>query len=285
MRKHLITTIIALSALTATAQQKQPKEPFLKEEWTRDYKPFRIAGNLYYVGTYDLGCYLIATPEGHILINTGVAASGPMLRQHIEELGFKMSDIKIILISQVHYDHVGTLAEIQQLTGAQVMVDEKDAAVLADGGASDYLYSDLAPLFTPVKADRLLRNGDKIKLGGTEITMLHHPGHTKGSCSFAFTVADKMKQYKVLIANMPSVIVDDKLEEVKKYPAITADYQYTFKSLRAQKFDLWLAAHASQFNLQLKHPEGAPYNPEAFRDPKGYKETLDELEKGFKEKQ
>lgn len=284
MTKLLLTTIISLCALTTTAQQPTPKEPFVKEEWTRDYKPFRIAGNLYYVGTADLACYLIATPDGNILINTGVAASGPMLRRHIEELGFKVSDTRIILISQVHYDHVGTLAEMKELTGAQVMVDEKDAAVLADGGASDYLYSNLAPLFAPVKADRLLRNGDKIELGGTKITMLHHPGHTKGSCSFAFTVADGKKQYKVLIANMPSVIVESKLADVKKYPTISADYKYTFASLRTQKFDLWLAAHASQFNLALKHKEGAPYNPEAFRDQKGFLETLNELEKGYLEK-
>ncbi len=283
--RHYSFLLLLCISFGAYGQAHPPKEPFLKDEWTKDYEPFRIAGNLYYVGSYDLGCYLITTPQGHILINTGVASMGPMLVRHIETLGFKVSDIKVILISQVHYDHVGTMAEMKKLTGARVMVDEKDAKVLADGGASDYLYSGLAPLFEPVTPDKLLRDKDTVKVGNMVVTLLHHPGHTKGSCSFSFTVRDEQNAYKVLIANMPSVIVEKKLKDVHTYPTITADYKRTFASLRSQHFDLWLAAHASQFGLQAKRKPGDAYNPELFRDSKGFLDALAELEKGFKSKQ
>lgn len=282
--KLVCTTLLATIMGTISYCQDKPKDPFIKEEWIKPCEPFRVAGNLYYVGSYDLGMYLITTPRGHILINTGVSSSLPMIREHIESLGFKLSDIKIVLISQVHFDHVGTLAEIKKLTGARVMVDEKDAPVLADGGKSDYLYGEIAPLFNPVKPDRILRDGDKVELGGMTITLLHHPGHTKGSCSFAFTVKDEHRSYKVLIANMPSVITETSLSEVKTYPEITADYAHTFASLKQQKFDIWLAAHASQFYLQNKRKEGDAYNPEAFRDRAGYDKEVAELEKAYLDK-
>lgn len=282
IRKIVIAIICLLTSGFALAQ-KQPKEPFVDPKWTQECEPFRVAGNVYYVGTYDLGCYLITTPKGHILINTGVAASMPMLRSHIEKLGFKLSDIKILLVSQVHYDHVGTMAEMKKITGAKLMVQQADAQVMADGGASDYLYSELAPLFAPVKPDRILQNNDVVELGGVKLTVLHHPGHTKGSCSYALTVKDGPKQYKVLIANMPSVIIEDKISEVHTYPGMEKDYTYTFAAMKALKFDLWVAAHASQFGLHNKRRPGDSYNPEAFRDQQGYLDKLSELEKHFRE--
>src|SRR5678815_1816864 len=122
--------------LTCTTQEV--KEPRTTTEWTTAYQPFRIVGNLYYVGTYDLACYLITTPEGNILINTGLAASESQIKSNIETLGFKFSDTRILLTTQAHYDHLGAMAAIKQSTGAQLMVDEKDADVVASGGSSDY---------------------------------------------------------------------------------------------------------------------------------------------------
>ncbi len=256
----------------------------MDETWVRDYTPFRIAGNLYYVGSYDLACYLIVTPAGHILINEGVAASPAMIQAHVEELGYRMQDIKILLTSQVHYDHVGGLAEIKRLTGAKVMIQEADAPVLADGGRTDYYFAAKGPTFTAVQPDRVLHDGDRIKLGDMVVTALHHPGHTKGSCSYVLTVRDEHSSYKVLIANMPSVIVEGRVTEVSSYPAMAADYEYTFASLRKQRFDIWLAAHASQFGLHEKYQEGDAYNPEAFRDEAGYRQEVAGLEKQYRDK-
>jgi metallo-beta-lactamase class B len=207
-----------------------------------------------------------------------------MIRRHIEKLGFKLSDIKILLTSQVHYDHVAAMAEIKKLTGAKVMVNEKDAQVLADGGNSDYLYGGNGSLFNPVKPDRLLHNHDTIKLDGTQVIALHHPGHTKGSTSFLLNVKDEGHRYTVLIANMPSIIVEGQLKSLPSYPEIVEDYAYTLNAMKQLHFDLWVAAHASQCDLQKKHAAGTQYNPGAFRDQKGYDDAIARYEAAYNKK-
>ena len=275
-----ILTIISLSSNAQTVNE--PKAT--NADWSKPYQPFRIAGNLYYVGTYDLACYLITTAQGNILINTGLAASTSLIKNNIEALGFKLKDIKILLTTQVHYDHVGAMAAIKKLTGAQMMVDEGDAAVLADGGNSDYFLGGNGSLFQPVKADRLLHDHDTIQLGGMQLVMLHHPGHTKGSCSFLFTVKDDQRSYRVLIANMPTIIVDKKFDDVTTYPGMAEDYAYTFKAMKNISFDIWVASHASQFNLHDKHKPGDAYNPSAFMDKESYIQQLNELQQQYDKK-
>jgi len=251
-------------------------------EWARPYAPFRIAGNLYYVGTYDLASYLITTGQGHILINTGLASSKESIRSNIEKLGFKYTDIKILLTTQAHYDHLGAMAAIQQETGARFMVNAADSSVVADGGFSDYALGGRTT-FAPVKASNYLKNNDTILLGNTLLVMLHHPGHTRGSCSFLFTTSrdEKEKSYRVLIANMPTIVTDQKLTEVDSYPGIASDLAYTLAAMKKQQFDLWVASHASQFDLHKKHKPGARYNPAAFADRKGYDEYLGELQQDY----
>jgi metallo-beta-lactamase class B len=234
------------------------------------------------VGTYDLASYLIVSREGNILINTGLAESAVQIRKNIEALGFHFNDVKIILTNQVHYDHVGALSAVKAITGAKVYVNSSDAAVLADGGNSDYEMGGKGPLFLPVKADRLLHDSDTVSLGPIRLLALHHPGHTKGSTSYVFEVEDNTNKYKVLIANMPTVIVND-LKHVKKYPAIIADYAKTFAAMKQIDCDIWLAAHASQFDLHEKHKPNDKYNPAAFIDKKGYKEALNDLEQNYLE--
>lgn len=287
MLKHflhhlLFITIFSTLSFAINAQVHEPQ--ITDSDWIKPYPPFRIAGNLYYVGTYDLGCYLITTTKGNILINTGVAASATQIKNSIEMLGFKFSDIKILLTTQVHFDHVGAMAVIKKQTDAQLMVDEKDAAVLADGGNSDYLFGGKGSLFQPVHADRLLRDGDTIKLGNMQLVMLHHPGHTKGSCSFLFTVKDDQRSYSVLIANLPSIVTNKRFADVTTYPGITQDYAYTLQAMKNISFDIWLASHASQFNLQDKHKPGDSYNPSAFIDQAGYNAALSDLQKQYDEK-
>ena len=286
---HMITTAFRRSALviafftaaylTHAQQVLEPRNN--NPEWTRPYAPFRIAGNLYYVGTYDLACYLITTSEGNILINTGLAASAASIKSGIEALGFRFADTRILLTTQAHYDHVGAIASIKKSTAAKMMVDEKDAEVLADGGRSDYALGGTTSSYEPVKADRLLKDGDTIQLGEMRIRMLHHPGHTKGSCSFLFDVKDEQRSYRVLIANMPSIVTGRNFTDIPAYPDIAKDYAYTFQTMKTLSFDIWLSSHASQFGLHGKRQPGAGYNPAAFVERKGYDDGLKNLESEF----
>ena len=282
--KKNITVFIIAFLFPCIIHAQTVTEPMTKEEWTRPFPPFRIAGNLYYVGTYDLGCYLITTANGNILINTGTASSAEQIKKNIETLGFNYRDIKILLLTQAHFDHAGGLAEIKQQTHASLMVDEKDAEVLDSGGSTDYELGKYGTSFKPVKADVLLRDGDTVKLGDARLVMLHHPGHTKGSCSFLFTIKDEQRSYRVLIANMPSIITDRPFADITAYPTIEQDYAYTLQVMKNINFDIWAAAHASQFGLHEKYKPGNGYNPLAFADPEGYMAALNDLQKQYEEK-
>ncbi|HMH21490.1 MAG TPA: subclass B3 metallo-beta-lactamase [Puia sp.] len=258
--------------------------PITQETWTRDYEPFRIAGNLYYVGTYDLACYLITTPQGHILINTGLAESAPMIRKHVEALGFRFTDIKILLATHAHFDHVGGMAAVKKMSGAKMMIHEKDAAVLADGGNSDYVFGGKGSTFLPVKADRLLHDHDTVSLGDMKIVVLHHPGHTRGACSFLFDVKDENRSYRVLIANMPTILDETKLSGMPGYPDVGKDYANTLSAMKGLPFDIWLASHASQLGLHKKRKPGDGYHPEVFIDQPGYDLAIDDLQKAYDKK-
>ncbi|MES1215232.1 MAG: subclass B3 metallo-beta-lactamase [Bacteroidota bacterium] len=255
-----------------------------QESWKQPYKPFRIAGNLYYVGTYDLASYLITTKQGNILINTGLAESASMIRSNVEALGFKFWDIKILLCTHAHYDHVGAMAAIKKMTGAKMMIHAYDAAVLGDGGNSDFIFGGKGMMFQPVNADRLLHDQDTVSLGDMHIVVLHHPGHTKGACSFLFDVKDEHRSYRVLIANMPSILDETKLSGMPGYPDVGKDYKYTLDAMKKLQFDIWLASHASQFDLHTKRKPGDGYNPEVFIDRKGYDAAINELQKSYSEK-
>jgi metallo-beta-lactamase class B len=278
-------TALCLAGAGTIAPAQNVAEPANKPaEWSKPYQPFRIAGNLYYVGTYDLACYLITSPQGHILINTGVASSAQQIEANVAMLGFKLSDIKILLNTQAHYDHTGAMAAIQKKTGAKVMINEKDAPVIEDGGRSDYAFGGDTSSFRPFKADRLLQNNDTVTLGDNSLVMLHHPGHTKGSSSFLFTVKDDRRSYKVFIANMPSIVTENKFSSLTAYPGIAKDYAYTLKAMAGISFDIWLASHASQFNLHTKHKPGDAYNPAAFMDRKGYDSAIKNYRDEYNEK-
>jgi metallo-beta-lactamase class B len=276
----VMAAIFTLNILSSSAQKLIPL-PNFQESWVQDYQPFRIAGNLYYVGTYELASYLITTPKGHILINTGLPGSDTMIRKHVEALGFKFTDIKILLATHAHFDHVGAMAAVKKATGAKMMIEAEDAPVLADGGNSDFLFGGKGPMFQPVKADRLLHDKDTVKFGGMQVLVLHHPGHTKGACSFLFTVKDEMRTYRILIANFPTILDAARFPSMPAYPNIGRDYAYTLDTMPKIKFDLWLASHASQFDLQAKHIPGDAYRPEAFADRPGYDSSMIDLKKEY----
>ncbi|WP_228376071.1 subclass B3 metallo-beta-lactamase [Chryseobacterium aquaticum] len=283
MKRFLM--VVALSAVMNQFNAQQVNEPKdHPKEWSQSYEPFRIAGNLYYVGTYDLASYLVVTNKGNILINTGLANSLPIIKNNIKKLGFKYQDTKILLLTQAHYDHLGAMAAIKKETGAKLYADEADANVLKSGGKSDYELGKYGVTFKPVNPDYILKDQNVVTLGDTKLTMLHHPGHTKGSCSFLFETKDSKRSYKVLIANMPTIIIDKKFSEVRAYPSIEKDYEYTLNAMKNLNFDIWVASHASQFDLHKKRKPKDQYNPKVFMNKKEYLDELDSLEKDFQKK-
>jgi metallo-beta-lactamase class B len=284
MKRALFLLFFLCSVLIVQAQKVLEPSAEKHPEWSRPFPPFQIAGNLYYVGTADLACYLIVTSGGNILINTGLASSETQIVTNIKALGFRISDTKILLTTQAHFDHLGAMAAIKKITKAKMMVDEGDATVVADGGLSDYDLKGDVRTFRSVKVDRVLHNGDSIKLGNIKLTILHHPGHTKGSCSYLFDVKDNNRSYRVLIANMPTIVTDKKFSDIPSYPGIAKDYVYTLKAMKNLTFDIWLASHGAQFDLINKHKPGSPYDPAVFADKKNYYDQIDELQAEYDKK-
>jgi metallo-beta-lactamase class B len=284
MKRALFLIFFLCNVLIIQAQKVLKPSAEKHPEWTRSFPPFQIAGNLYYVGTADLACYLIVTSKGNILINTGLTSSEQQIIASIQTLGFRISDTKILLTTQAHFDHLGAMAAIKKITKAKMMVDEGDAAVVGDGGLSDYDLKGDVGTFAPVKVDHILHNDDSVILGNMKLTILHHPGHTKGSCSYLFDVKDNNQSYRVLIANMPTIVTDKKFSDIPSYPNIAKDYAYTLKTMKNLTFDIWLASHGSQFDLLNKHKPGSPYNPAVFTDKKNYYDQIDELQAEYDKK-
>lgn len=262
--------------VTATAQQNA--------EWRQPFPPFKLIGNVYWVGTYDLSTYLITTDAGHMLINSGFEDTVPLIAQGIEQLGFKMSDVKILLATHAHFDHVAGLAELKRRTDAEMWMSEADAALLEDGGKSDFRFGDSPETnFEPVQVDRRLKDQDTITLGGVTLTAHHHPGHTKGATSFTMTVREGGRDYRVAIANMGSINPGVTVSGMPKYPTIGDDYARTFAAQKTLPVDVFLASHASQFGMHRKYKPGDAYDPNRFVDPKGYLAAVERLEGIYRE--
>jgi metallo-beta-lactamase class B len=250
--------------------------------WTEPFPAHRVAGNLYYVGSRGLASYLIATPEGHILINSSLEESVPLIRASVEKLGFKFSDVKILLVSHAHWDHNAGSAEVKQLTGAKYMVMEPDVAVTEDGGKSDFQYgSTPGSLYKPTKVDRVLHDGDEVKLGGSVLTAHLTPGHTKGCTTWTMKVSDGGKTYDVVIVGSPNVNAGYKLVDNAQYPGIAGDFARTFQVLKSLHCDIFLGAHGDYYGLQGKFARMKPDGPNVFIDPDGYRNYVAEREGAF----
>ena len=273
-RAVLALAIAALTALPLGAQTN--------DEWTRPFAPFRIVGNIYWVGSYDLSSYLITTPAGNILINTGIGDTAQQIKKNVEQLGFTMSDTKILTATHGHYDHVAGLAELKTMTGARVLIADQDRSLLETGGKTDFAFGNSpSAQFPPVQVDGTFKEGDTISLGGTTLTVHRHAGHTRGATSFTTTVVENGKTYRVGIVNMGSINPGVRLVTRPSYPGIADDYAKTFLAQKDLRLDIFLASHASQFGLHEKHAPGDAYNPERFIDPQGYLEGVQRLEKVY----
>jgi len=271
-----LSMIIALIVVVTTA-----RPAYVQNDWTEPFPAFRIAGNLYYVGSRGLASYLITTPQGHILINSDLEANVPMIRTSVESLGFKFSDIKILLISHAHYDHCAGSAAIKQLTGAKYMVMEGDVDVVESGGKSDFQYgNDPTQLYPATKVDRVLHDGDHVKLGDATLTARLTPGHTKGCTTWTMRVNDGSKM-RVVIVGSPNVNPGYKLVGNTVYPSITEDFEKTFRVLKSLPVDYFLGAHGSYFDLESKYRRFKS-GELVFFDPKGYKNFVDDREQAFR---
>jgi metallo-beta-lactamase class B len=252
-------------------------------EWTEPFPPFHIAGNLYYVGSKGLANYLVVTRRGNILINSDLEANVPLIAASIEKLGFKFKDTKILLISHAHFDHDAGSAEIKEMTGARYMVMDADVPVVESGGKLDFQYGDTpGSLYPPTKVDRVVHDGDEVKLGSTVLVAHLTPGHTKGCTTWTMQVSEGGKAYNVVIVGSPNVNPGYKLVHNDNYPQIAADYERMFEVLKSLPCDIFLGAHGAYFGLEEKYAlmkDGAA-NP--FIDPGGYKEFVAQKEQEFR---
>jgi metallo-beta-lactamase class B len=252
-------------------------------EWTTPHAPFRIISNVYYVGSQDLASYLITTPNGLILINSNLTSSVPQIRKNVEALGFHFEDVKILLISHAHWDHAAGSAEIKRLTGAKYMVMDADVPVVESGGATDFRYGAEAGSHFPVtKVDRVLHDGDEVKLNGVVLVAHKTPGHTKGCTTWTMRVREDNKSYNVVIVGSPNVNPGYKLVNDAAYPSIAQDYDLTFRTLKSLPCDVFLGAHGGYFGMEAKYARMKPGGVNPFVDPEGYKSYVAEREQTFR---
>jgi metallo-beta-lactamase class B len=272
---RLPVAFILVSAVTLFGQENK--------SWTEPFPPHRVVGNVYFVGSLSLASYLITTPQGHILINSNLESSVPMIRAGVEKLGFKFSDVKILLISHAHWDHCAGSAHVKELTGAKYMVMEQDVPEIEAGGKGNFHYgNDPGTFYKPTKVDRVLHDGDDVKLGGTVLTAHLTPGHTKGCTTWTMKATDGGKTYDVVIVGSPNVNGGYKLVNNAQYPGIAEDYEKTFRVLKSLHCDVFLGAHGDYYGMDKKFSRMKPDGPNVFIDPDGYQAYIAEREKVFR---
>ncbi len=268
--------ILVLAATGSVFAQANPA-------WTEPFPPFRIADNLYYVGSKGLANYLVTTPQGNILINSDLEANVPLIQASIEELGFKFKDTKILLISHAHWDHDAGSAMIKEITGAKYMVMDADVAVVESGGKTDFEYGNSpTTLYRPAKVDRVLHDGNEVKLGDAVLVAHLTPGHTKGCTTWTMQVTDRGKAYNVVMLGSPNVNPGYKLVDNKAYPEIAEDYERMWRVVKSLPCDIFLGAHGSYFGLEEKYALMKEGSPNPFVDPSGYKKYIAQKEQDFR---
>jgi metallo-beta-lactamase class B len=263
MRKPML--LAAALAFFPLAAFSQPKG------WNDPFPPHRVMDNFYYVGTTELASFLIVTPAGNILMNSDYESSVPVIKASVEKLGFKFSDIKILIAGHAHPDHVGGDNLVKELTGAQVVVGRVDAPKTKD----------FHPEGKEHPIDRLVEDGDTVTLGGTTLTAHLMPGHTRGCLAWTTDLKENGKTYHAFIE---CSLNGQFLQSLDNYPGIVEDFRATYKKARTFPVDLWVSSHASFYGLAAKYEKlqkRGPGDPNPFVDPEGYKAHVDEYEKSF----
>jgi metallo-beta-lactamase class B len=281
----MLSRLLFIAFFFAGSPFAQPAANLISQtnpEWVESFPPHRIIGNIYYVGSKDLAAFLITTPQGHILINSNLATSVPQIRKSVEQLGFRFTDIKILLISHAHIDHCAGSALIKQLTGAKYMAMDADVPEIEDGGKSDFQYAKSKDMLYPAaKVDRVLNDGDEVRLGDAVLVAHLTPGHTKGCTTWTLKVQDGGKTYNVVIVGSPNVNPGYKLVNNPQYPQIAQDYERTFRVLKSLPCDVFLGAHGGYYGLTEKFARITSGGVNPFLDPEGYKSYVADREQAF----
>ncbi len=281
MKHYRLIAILILSwlQLVCTFGLQAQNNP----DWTQPLAPHRVIGNVYYVGSKGLASYLITTAQGHILINSSLESSVPLIQASVEKLGFKFADIKILLISHAHWDHCAGSAALIKLTGAKYMVMQGDAAVVEAGGKGDFHYSEAPSThFPPAKVDRVLHDGDEVKLGDMVLVARKTAGHTKGCTTWTWKVTEASKTYDVVVVGSPNVNPGFKLVNNPTYPQIAQDYENTFRVLKSLPCDVFLGAHGDYYGMLSKLDQAKAGGPNPFLDTEGYKRYITGREQAFR---
>jgi metallo-beta-lactamase class B len=277
MRRTAAAACVAAAVATAAAAPQ--------DEGNRPVDPFRIAENLYYVGSSDIGSYLVTTAAGHILIDAGYASTAPIIEANVAKLGRRIDDVKILLNTQGHGDHAGGFAAIKKRTGATLMVSAADADLIERGGAHDFSLGD-SLTFPSVKVDRRLKDGDTVTLGGMTLTAHLTPGHTMGCTTWTFDTQDAGRLVHVVDLCGLSILEHTRVSGMPGYPGIRTDYERTFRTLRTLPVDIFIGAHASYYGGMEKAAKAKanPSGPNPFVDPEGFRRMVDAAERRFRER-
>ncbi len=253
----------------------------VSRSWNQPVEPFRIAGNVYYVGASEITSFLITSPAGHILIDGGFVETAEQIERNVEKLGFRLSDVRYLVNSHAHYDHAGGLAELKRATGARFLASAGDIPLLARGGADDPQFANRF-LFPPIYADGIVRDGQRIRVGGTELVAHITAGHTRGCTTWTTRVREQNRDLSVVFLCSATVPSSYRLIGNPQYPSVAGDYRATFAFLKSLKPDIPLAAHGNFFNLEEKiRRRGEARSP--FIDPAAYQRIVADWEKRFED--
>jgi metallo-beta-lactamase class B len=280
MLRHAGVLTIVLACGSMLRAQVNP-------EWTTAQKPFRIAGNLYYVGSRDLAAYLITTPAGNILINGNLQSSPPQIRASVEKLGFHWADTHILLNSQAHFDHAAGNAEVIRETGAKLMVMDGDVQSMETGDVHDFGGSDLTP-YPPAHVARVLRDGDTVRLGGIALTAHKTAGHTRGCTTWTMQVEDEGHVKNVVIVGGFAALSSYRLVATPgrpaSYPGIAEDFLHGFAIERKLPCDIFLGAHGQYFGMQEKLARLPKEGSSVWIDPRGYQQAIADAQKDIEDR-
>ncbi len=289
--------VVGLSAQTSS--QKAPPNVPTKEQlandnklfislatktlkWEEPEEPVRIVGPLYFVGTKGLGAFLFTTSEGHILMNTGMPSSGPMIVDAVRKLGFKPEDIKIMINGHAHIDHAGAFAYLKQQSGAQLAVMKDDVPAMESGDRDDFKYANDF-VYPAIKVDRTLRDGDTIRKGDVLLTAYHTPGHTRGATTWVANLVVDGKSYFVAFPDGAGFNPGYRLAKNPSYPGIADDYRRTHHVLEMLKPDIWLAQHNEYYDLEGKRTRAQTEGVKAWIDPEGYRRWVADKKRAFED--
>jgi metallo-beta-lactamase class B len=255
--------------------------------WNRPFPPYRVIGNIYYVGSNEIAQFLVTTPAGHMLLDSGFEASVPRLRENLAALGFRLEDVKFLLTSHAHIDHVQAHALVRRLTGAAVVTSARDAEVIAAGGKGEAVYDGVYS-WPPCPVDRVVADGDSVTLGGTTLTAHLTPGHTRGAVTWTMKLAPAKgvagdRPLDVVFFPSANVNAGVRLVGNARYPEIGADFDRSFAIWKALPCDVFLGVHGDFYGMRDKrHRQEHGEQPNPFIDPDGYQRFVAEAEQRFR---